>query len=212
MLVMIFRRSSMDAAESENLLFQTSWSGVVLKCYPHRLHCLVSRREPQDGQRGPLSSRVKEGESKKKTPPTTTTTIPSLSSLDMPSKQRLVIKLTSQQASALAFASWSIVTHWGGNSSFQGIPGQKAEMTSTHRSSPGTVEWEQSTCHCVVRGQPFNPGQPWSTETDFLFLFLGFFFDVAPLSCHTQREGEDAEGRQSQGPLHPPLHISLQHD
>lgn len=123
MPVMIFRRSSMDAAEGENLLFQTSWSGVVLSCYPHRLHCLVPRREQQDGQRGPLSYRVKEGESKKTT---TTTTIPSLSSLDMPSKQRLVIKLTSQQASALAFASWSIVMHWGGNSSFQGIPGQKA--------------------------------------------------------------------------------------
>lgn len=163
------------------------------------------------GRGGPSTTERRRGRVKK----TTTTTIPSLSFLDVPSKQRLVIKLTSQQASALAFASWSIVVHWGGNSSFQGIPGQKAEMTSTHRSSPGTEEWEQSACHCVVTGQPFNPGQPWSTETDLLFLS---FFDVAPLSCHTQREGEEEEGgrrracRPSQGPPHPLLHISLQHD
>lgn len=68
------------------------------RCRPlrsQRLHCLVPRREQQDRRRGPFPTKWRRRK---------TTTIPSFSCLDLPSEQQLVIKLTSQQALALALA------------------------------------------------------------------------------------------------------------
>lgn len=115
------------------------------------------------------------------------TTIPLFSCLDPPSEQQRIIKLTSQQARALALASRSIVVHSEGNSFFQGIPGQKARVASAHPSSL-SWRWEMGTVPVLLcepsqgwalKRQPFNPWQPWRTKTDLLFVF-----DVEPLSRH----------------------------
>lgn len=104
--------------------------------------------------------------------------------------QQLVIKLTSQQARALPPASRSIVVHSGGKSFFHWIPGQKAELGGDPFQQPW--RWEMGTvagplCQAlwggVLKGQPFNPWQPWRTETDLLFVF-----DVVPLSRHIHPE------------------------
>lgn len=119
----------------ETFVFAPFGSGAVLHC-THRgstVWCPTVR-----GEEGPLTPEWSKN-----------TTIPLFNYLDLPSEQQLVIKLTSQQAHALALASRSIVVQSGGNSFFQGIPGQKAGVVYTRPSSLGITEWEQSSSQCV---------------------------------------------------------------
>ncbi|KAI9546533.1 hypothetical protein NQZ68_026754 [Dissostichus eleginoides] len=95
--------------------------------------------------------------------------------LDLPSEQQLVIKLTSQQAHALALASRCIV-------------GYQVKKQGRHRPVPAALALRNGNSRrstVLLKGQPSNPWQPWRTETDLLFVF-----DVVPLSHHIHPEDQ----------------------
>ena len=148
--------------------------------YSQRLHCLVPRREQQDRLRGPFPTKW-----------SINTTIPLFSCLDLPSEQQLVIKLTSQQARpgpcfpehCGALRRKLILSEDTRSKSRGGIDSSQQPW----RWGMGTVAAPlcQTSRGRVLKGQPFNPWQPWRTETDLLFVF-----DVVPLSRHIQPEDE----------------------
>lgn len=154
--------------------------------YSQRIYCLVPRRG------APFwAPNRREHPLRRRAPPVFTkwskkTTIALFSCLDLPSEQQLVIKLTSQQARALALASRCIVVHWGGNSFFERIPGQKAGLAWTRPYSLGVEEWEQKQCCCVSPCESNcskdNLLIPGSREGQRQICFLSF--DVVPLSRH----------------------------
>ena len=102
------------------MIFFSFVSGAVLQCSHRGSTVWCSEESRETGGGPPCSAKWSKN-----------TTIPLFSCLDVPSEQQLVIKLTSQQARALAQASHSIVVHSGGNSFFHGIPGQKAGLAQS---------------------------------------------------------------------------------
>lgn len=192
----------MGGNPNEPLSVNKWWRGGKLCIFFAVLHSSVLTEDPLFGaQKGAaLLSTKQEGDAPQaEIPPppiftkwSTKTTIALFSCLDLPSKQQLVIKLTSQQARALALASRSIAVHWGGNSFFEGIPGQKARLAWARPRSLGVEEWEQSPCCCASPREPDcwkdNPLIPGNREGQRQICFLSF--DVVPLSpISTPRTG-----------------------
>lgn len=100
-------------------------------------------------------------------------------------EQQLVIKLTSQQAPALAPASHIIVVHWGGNPFFRGYQVKKQGWQRLIPAAVASMDGQSRRATALVlclKGRPFNRWQPWTTETDSLFVF-----DVVPLVIFSPR-------------------------